>query len=161
MFTVERDFNMRITESKLRSIIRQVIREENRIKVARGMVDLDMRGKKIDYIKAGKLESIYEDHPGYTKGNTRVADRLIKLLSGSQGNTNETVISPESSKDVAWAMENEPGALIPEFMIEHETLNSDTNVIVFRTIGTSEYYMLKLDGTPFHNSPDDHIDLIS
>ena len=152
---------MRITESRLRRVIRQVIREENIIRVARGMIDLDKRGKKIDYRKAGKLESIYLNHPGYTAGNTEVADRLVALLAGGQGNTNETVISPDSPKDVAWAMENEPGALIPEFIIDDVNLNSDTNVIVFRTIGTDEYYMLKLDGTPFHDGPDDHIDLIS
>jgi hypothetical protein len=155
---------MRITESRLRRIIRQVIREENIVRVMRGNIDLDKRGKEIDWRKADRLKSYYEKNykeNGYTAGNTKVADRLLALLGGVQGNTNENVISPENPKQVSWAMENDPNALIPEFMIENDKLNSDSNVIVFRTIGTSEYYMLKLDGTPFHDAPDDHIDLIS
>ena len=147
---------MKITESKLRRIIRSVIKESmDLVKNSRGNIDLNKRGKKISGQEARKLKSDFFDKKQYGKSYGRLAadaDTAILydlLRGGSYGNTNEVVLNPEDRKDINWAMENEPMALLPLFVIEDKGLKAEVNVIVFKSIGDNQHYMLRLDGESF------------
>ena len=138
---------MRITESRLRQMIRQVI-TESMLKTHRGNIDLSKRGKEITRTEVGKFEHYFGAY--FLKAESRHADLLVKLLRGDQGNTNEVVIDPSSKEDIKWAEENEPFALMPLFVIDSKDLKEEINVIVFKEVGGKErYYKKMLNGEDF------------
>ena len=149
---------MRITESKLRSIIRSVISESNIIKLSKGNVDLDRRGEEITLNQANKLEHDFIKKGKLGRKATEADGGLLyELLAGPQGNTNETIVYAGDKDDVTWAMKNEPQALFPVFVIDSDTLRDDARIVVFRTVGDKnfnniQYYKLRLDGERFDSS---------
>ena len=138
---------MKITESKLRRIIRNILKESHS-KNSKGNIDLSKRGKEISASEAKQLNHNFVSDYGRIAGEQE-ADQLLELLSGDQGNTNEIVISPDHAEDINWAMGNEPTALIPLFVIEDEDLKREINVVVFKEVGSNKYYKLRLDGEDF------------
>ena len=146
---------MRITERRLRRIIRSILKEESS-KNSRGRIDLRARGQKISSSEARSLKNDFVDYTGTDYGRVageKEADMLLQLLSDrSQGNSNEIVISPDNYEDFKWAESNEPKALIPLFVIEDQNLNIETNIIVFKEMGSNNYYKLRLDGEDFVDS---------
>jgi len=138
---------MRITESRLRRIIRNILKE-SASKNSRGNIDLSKRGKEISESEARSLKYDFIPDHGIIAGEQE-ADKLIELLKGKQINTNEIVISPDSVEDIKWANKNESKALIPLFVIEDSDLKSEINIIVFKEAGSNTHYKLRLDGESF------------
>ena len=144
---------MIITERKLRRIIRNILKEESS-KNSRGRIDLRARGQKISSSEVRSLKNDFVDTADYGRvAGEKEADMLLRLLSDrSQGDSNEIVISPDNREDFKWAESNEPKALIPLFVIEDRDLNIETNIIVFKEMGSDTYYKLRLDGEDFVDS---------
>ena len=141
---------MKMTERKLRSLIRSIIAEANIVKGDRGNIDLDKRGMLISDNEARRIEHDFKRLPGFKKvKDTDLASLLYQLLAGTQGNTNEVVIDPKNREDFQWAMANSPEALVPLFAFENKDYKESSNIIVFRTIDSSKYYKLRLDGEAF------------
>lgn len=138
---------MRITERRLRRIIRSILKESDN-KNSKGNIDLSKRGKEISASEAKQLNNDFVSDYGRIAGEQE-ANRLIDLLSGDQGNTNEIVISPDHVEDIDWAISNEPKALIPLFVIEDEDLKREINIVVFKEVGSNKHYKLRLDGESF------------
>ena len=141
---------MRIAENRLRKIIRNVIKESMDLaKNTRGNINLNNRGKKISGQKARQLKNDFVDSYGRLASDNDTAILYDLLRGGSYGNSNEIIVNPEDKTLIKWAMENEPMALLPLFVIEDNALKSEVNVIVFRSIGEGQHYMLRLDGESF------------
>jgi len=141
---------MRITESKLRRVIRSILLE-SMVKNSRGNIDLSKRGKEINATEMRSLKHHFGDY--LKEAESAHVDLLFKLLGGKQGSTNEVVINPLSKKDIDWAKENEHLALIPLFVIESKDLKKEKNVIVFQEVGGKRRcYMKMLSGENFVDS---------